>query len=77
MSEPSLRASVLPAAHQPKLPVERVIRAEAAVADAVPMDVVFVGGGPAGPPPTNTTSMATASGLPGAARITRSVGTLG
>src|SRR5215211_2788340 len=39
---------VLPARHQPPLPVERLIRREPLDAEHVPMDVVFVGGGPAG-----------------------------
>nr|MBA3657944.1 electron transfer flavoprotein-ubiquinone oxidoreductase [Gemmatimonadaceae bacterium] len=39
---------VLPIAHQPELPVERFIVSDAPDAEAVPMDVVFVGGGPAG-----------------------------
>ena len=33
---------------QPDLPVERFLVAEPPDPDAVPMDVVFVGGGPAG-----------------------------
>jgi electron-transferring-flavoprotein dehydrogenase len=40
--------SVLPFAHQPPLPVDRLITNESLDAEAVPMDVVFVGGGPAG-----------------------------
>ncbi|HEY8167045.1 MAG TPA: electron-transfer flavoprotein:ubiquinone oxidoreductase [Gemmatimonadaceae bacterium] len=40
--------SVLPFAHQPPLPVDRLITNETLDAEAVPMDVVFVGGGPAG-----------------------------
>jgi electron-transferring-flavoprotein dehydrogenase len=39
---------IVPARHQPALPVERFIRAEPPDKEAVPMDVVFVGGGPAG-----------------------------
>jgi electron-transferring-flavoprotein dehydrogenase len=38
---------VIPARFQPALPVERFILAEQPDAEAVPMDVVFVGGGPA------------------------------
>jgi electron-transferring-flavoprotein dehydrogenase len=38
---------LLPSSYQPPLPVERFIRADAPDAEAVPMDVVFVGGGPA------------------------------
>ena len=46
---PSSRRSlpVIPARHQPALPVDRFILAERPDAEAVPMDVVFVGGGPA------------------------------
>jgi electron-transferring-flavoprotein dehydrogenase len=39
---------IVPARHQPPLPVERLITRSAPDAEAVPMDVVFVGGGPAG-----------------------------
>jgi electron-transferring-flavoprotein dehydrogenase len=39
---------VRPLAHQPPLPVDRFIINDALDAEAVPMDVVFVGGGPAG-----------------------------
>lgn len=39
---------VLPIAHQPELPLHKLIVTDAPDADAVPMDVVFVGGGPAG-----------------------------
>jgi electron-transferring-flavoprotein dehydrogenase len=39
---------VVPARHQPPLPVERLIREEPPGPEHVPMDVVFVGGGPAG-----------------------------
>ena len=39
---------IVPARYQPALPVERFIRAEPPDKEAVPMDVVFVGGGPAG-----------------------------
>ena len=42
------RTSVRPADHQPDLPVERLILQEKPDAEAVPMDVLFVGGGPAG-----------------------------
>ncbi|MSR35289.1 MAG: electron transfer flavoprotein-ubiquinone oxidoreductase [Gemmatimonadetes bacterium] len=48
MSEARLSSTVLPSAHQPPLPIESVIRAEPADSEAVPMDVLFVGGGPAG-----------------------------
>ena len=40
--------AVLPLAHQPALPVDRLIVHDAPDPEAVPMDVVFVGGGPAG-----------------------------
>ncbi|MGE0440657.1 MAG: 4Fe-4S dicluster domain-containing protein [Gemmatimonadales bacterium] len=39
---------ILPIKHQPALPVNRLIRAEAANAEAIEMDVLFVGAGPAG-----------------------------
>jgi electron-transferring-flavoprotein dehydrogenase len=39
---------IVPARYQPALPVDRFIRAEAPDKEAVAMDVVFVGGGPAG-----------------------------
>jgi electron-transferring-flavoprotein dehydrogenase len=39
---------VLPIRHQPPLPVDRLIVTDAPDPEAVPMDVVFVGGGPAG-----------------------------
>lgn len=42
------RGVILPAAHQPPLPSDRLIVAGAPDPEAVPMDVVFVGGGPAG-----------------------------
>src|SRR5262245_21123064 len=48
MSPNGPRGTVVPAAHQPPLPVDRLIRTEAPDAEAVPMDVLFVGGGPAG-----------------------------
>ncbi len=41
-------AKVTPLNHQPELPMDRLIRAEAPDQEAVPMDVLFVGGGPAG-----------------------------
>ncbi len=41
-------ARILPSAHQPELPLNDLILAEAPDAEAVPMDVVFVGAGPAG-----------------------------
>lgn len=39
---------VVPAEYQPPLPIDRFIRREPLDAEHVPMDVVFVGGGPAG-----------------------------
>jgi electron-transferring-flavoprotein dehydrogenase len=39
---------ILPVHHQPPLPTDRFIVREAPDEEAVPMDVVFVGGGPAG-----------------------------
>ncbi len=44
---PSLKGTVLPARYQPRLP-DRLIVKEAPDAEAVAMDVAFVGGGPAG-----------------------------
>lgn len=48
MSESQLRGRILPLAHQPPLPAARLILDEAPDSEAVPMDVIFVGGGPAG-----------------------------
>jgi electron-transferring-flavoprotein dehydrogenase len=49
MADPSrLTGSIVPRASQPRFPLDRVIRAEAPDEEAVPMDVLFVGGGPAG-----------------------------
>jgi electron-transferring-flavoprotein dehydrogenase len=42
------RLKIVPAEFQPPLPAERLILREPLDAEAVPMDVVFVGGGPAG-----------------------------
>src|SRR5688500_7099392 len=39
---------VVPARHQPELPIDRFILRDAPDPEAVPMDVIFVGGGPAG-----------------------------
>jgi electron-transferring-flavoprotein dehydrogenase len=39
---------VIPSEHQPPLPIEHLIIREPLDSEAVPMDVVFVGGGPAG-----------------------------
>ena len=41
------RLRIVPSEHQPPLPPELIVR-EPLDAEAVPMDVVFVGGGPAG-----------------------------
>ncbi len=40
--------SVIPAAFQPELPLDKIILRDAPDAEAVPMDVAIVGGGPAG-----------------------------
>lgn len=48
MPERSGRETIIPARHQPPLPREQLIVAEAPDAEAIPMDVVFVGAGPAG-----------------------------
>ena len=42
------RSSIIPAQHQPELPVGRFITGGPPDPEHVPMDVVFVGGGPAG-----------------------------
>ena len=47
-SPPLPRQEIVPAAFQPPLPRERLILATAAEAEAIEMDVVFVGAGPAG-----------------------------
>src|SRR6202165_3081061 len=44
---PDRSLSVLPSRHQPPLPLERLILTEPPDAEAVPMDVLFVRGGPA------------------------------
>jgi electron-transferring-flavoprotein dehydrogenase len=41
-------SSIVPARHQPALPIDRLILAEAPNAEAIEMDVLFVGAGPAG-----------------------------
>jgi electron-transferring-flavoprotein dehydrogenase len=46
MTDPA--GKVLPTIHQAPLPLDRLILSEAPDAEAVPMDVLFVGGGPAG-----------------------------
>jgi electron-transferring-flavoprotein dehydrogenase len=42
------RMSIIPSRYQPPLPIDRIIVRDAPDNDAVTMDVVFVGGGPAG-----------------------------
>lgn len=44
----ALKGTVRPLDHQPALPLDRLILNETPDDEAVPMDVVFVGGGPAG-----------------------------
>jgi electron-transferring-flavoprotein dehydrogenase len=44
----SSRTSIRPADYQPPLPIDRLILREPPGEEAVPMDVLFVGGGPAG-----------------------------
>jgi electron-transferring-flavoprotein dehydrogenase len=48
MSDRTLSGTVRPLDHQPPLELDRFLRAEAPDDEAVPMDVLFVGGGPAG-----------------------------
>ena len=43
-----MKDTVLPSRHQPELPIDRFILREPPESEAVAMDVVFVGGGPAG-----------------------------
>jgi len=43
-----MSARIIPSEYQPPLPVDRFILREPLDTEAVPMDVVFVGGGPAG-----------------------------
>jgi electron-transferring-flavoprotein dehydrogenase len=45
---PDRAGTVLPSLHQAPLPLDRLILSEPVDAEAVPMDVLFVGGGPAG-----------------------------
>ena len=45
---PDRAGTVLPSRHQPPLPLEQLVLTEPPDAEAVPMDVLFVGGGPAG-----------------------------
>jgi len=48
MSQSDLPRTLLPSRHQPPLPIESVIRAEQPNVEAASLDVLFVGGGPAG-----------------------------
>jgi electron-transferring-flavoprotein dehydrogenase len=48
MADDTLKGSIRPLDHQPPLPLDRLILDERPDDEAVPMDVVFVGGGPAG-----------------------------
>ena len=48
MADDTLRGSIRPLDHQPPLPLDTLILDERPDDEAVPMDVVFVGGGPAG-----------------------------
>ena len=45
---PDRAGSVMPSRHQAALPLDKLILTDPADAEAVPMDVLFVGGGPAG-----------------------------
>src|SRR5438045_9166386 len=45
---PDRAGKVLPVIHQAPLPLDRLILTDAPDAEAVPMEVLFVGGGPAG-----------------------------
>jgi len=45
---PDRAGTVLPSRHQASLPLEQLVLTEPPDAEAVPMDVLFVGGGPAG-----------------------------
>jgi electron-transferring-flavoprotein dehydrogenase len=47
MADPT-RSSVVPARFQPDLPTDRLIRRDAPDSEAIEMDVIFVGAGPAG-----------------------------
>lgn len=48
MAQDALKGTVRPLDHQPTLPTDRLVLDETPDAEAVPMDVIFVGGGPAG-----------------------------
>jgi hypothetical protein len=45
---PDRYGTVMPRRHQAPLPLDRLILTDPPDAEAVPMDVLFVGGGPAG-----------------------------
>ena len=47
-TDPRGRSVIVPSAHQPDLPVDRFLVHEAPGEEAVPLDVLIVGGGPAG-----------------------------
>jgi electron-transferring-flavoprotein dehydrogenase len=47
-TEPPGRSAILPASYQPDLPADRFLVDEAPGEEAVPLDVLIVGGGPAG-----------------------------
>ena len=48
MADDTLTGTVRPLDHQPPLPLDRLVLDETPDDEAVPMDVIFVGGGPAG-----------------------------
>lgn len=48
MAHDALKGTVRPLDHQPPLPLDRLILEEKPDEESIPMDVVFVGGGPAG-----------------------------
>ncbi len=48
MAHDALKGTIRPLDHQPTLPMDRLVLDETPDAEAVPMDVIFVGGGPAG-----------------------------
>lgn len=48
MAHDALKGTIRPLDHQPSLPLDRLILDETPDEESIPMDVVFVGGGPAG-----------------------------
>ena len=48
LEEPPAVSTILPARHQIPLPLDRIILRDSPGAEAIEMDVVIVGGGPAG-----------------------------